>query len=373
MLRCKGIILVLFFLFLIGCSKEVGPSSVVPTSLDPKIVLFETQLAGIPVVVAGSQAYDFVVAFEKRLHGEELQIKKSEKELPVVFEDEQDNLYNVFGEIINTADQSGRLKEIKSTSGFWFAISNFYPGVKIFDHPTEFEANPILANDPEWAIPKDFVFSGAGKDGIPAINKPKYREQKPEDENNSGSALSKNDRVLLLSIGQVKRIYPTAILDYHEILNDQIEDQFFSLMYCPLTETANLWNRMANGQLNSYGVSGLIYNNNLLAYDQKTGSIWTQITARCVHGDLLGREVNYSPVIQTTLGVAKSMAPSAQILSFDTGFDRNYAQYPYGDYRENQDLLLYPNEFKDNRLPAKEKVFLLELDGEYLVFPHQIF
>ena len=39
-----------------------------------------------------------------------------------------------------------------------------------------------------------------------------------------------------------------------------------------------------------------------------------------------------------------------------TGFDRQYSEYPYLDYRTNNEFLLYPIDTVDLRLPQKEKV-----------------
>ncbi|MEO0340855.1 MAG: DUF3179 domain-containing (seleno)protein, partial [Bacteroidota bacterium] len=52
----------------------------------------------------------------------------------------------------------------------------------------------------------------------------------------------------------------------------------------------------------------------------------------------------------------------------DTGISRNYDSYPYGDYRTNQDFLVSPIEIKDERLPTKESVFGIIVNGQAKVY-----
>ena len=62
------------------------------------------------------------------------------------------------------------------------------------------------------------------------------------------------------------KIYPHPILDWHEIINDGIGDKKYALTYCPLTGTSLAWDRTINGQETTFGVSGLLYNTNLMPY-----------------------------------------------------------------------------------------------------------
>ena len=135
----------------------------------------------------------------------------------------------------------------------------------------------------------------------------------------------------------------------------------FSLIYCPLTGTANAWLRTINGQETTFGVSGLLYNSNIVPYDRATESIWSQLYGGSVVGELSGVKQAQIQVVETTWKNWKLMYRQPLVLSFETGFSRDYGRYPYGDYKTNHDFLPFPLSRKDERLPAKERVHVVSI------------
>ena len=124
----------------------------------------------------------------------------------------------------------------------------------------------------EWLIPEGLVRDGGpGKDGIPAISDPKFTQASAVD------YLKDEDLVIGLKYNEEIKVYPHIILDWHEIVNDEIDEFAFALTYCPLTGTAINWNRKLNGITTTFGVSGLLYNSNLIPYDRETDSNWSQM------------------------------------------------------------------------------------------------
>lgn len=201
-----------------------------------------------------------------------------------------------------------------------------------------------------WLIPIAEVFDGGpGKDGIPAIDNPQFKSVAETDE------FPDDDLVIGFKVGNLIRAYPHFILDWHEIVNDEINGLGLALTYCPLTGTAIGWNPDINGQRTTFGVSGLLYNSNLIPYDRNTDSNWTQMGLECVNGTLAGSSIELIPLIETTWGTWKSMFPESKVLSTNTGFSRNYGTYPYGDYKTS-DRLFYSVAVEDNRMQKKERV-----------------
>ena len=210
----------------------------------------------------------------------------------------------------------------------------------------------------DWLIPKDEVLDGGpGKDGIPAIGDPKF------DSVSNITGMSDNELVVVYKSGNTIRMYPHIILDWHEIVNDKIDEGSFALSYCPLTGSAMVWDRNIGGAVTTFGVSGLLFNNNLLPYDRATGSNWSQMKLLCVNGTKIGNTPIVYPVIETTWATAKRLFPEAQVMTTNTGFSRPYGSYPYGDYRTNNNKLLFSISFNDTRLPRKERVYGL-IDGD---------
>ena len=125
-------------------------------------------------------------------------------------------------------------------------------------------------------IPEHLIEAGGPpRDGIPAIDEPLFVDS-------SRAGLSDTDRVLGLSFGAVARAYPVRILNWHEIVNDRIADQPVAVTYCPLCGSGMAFDARVGGQITRFGVSGLLYNSDVLLYDRRTGSLWSQIMARAV-------------------------------------------------------------------------------------------
>ncbi len=210
--------------------------------------------------------------------------------------------------------------------------------------------------DGEWLIPKDKIFDGGpGKDGIPALVNPVFI---PLSET---SYLEDDDLVLIYKKGSEIRAYPHPILDWHEIINDDINNTKLTVSYCPLTGSGiGLSSKVtSNGisQNTTFGVSGLLYNSNLILYDRLSNSNWSQMRNQCVNGDLIGQESQFIHMVETTVLTLRQMYPNAMIVSNNTGVyspDR-YSRYPYGDYRTSNSLI-FPVSPNDSRLPRKERV-----------------
>lgn len=222
--------------------------------------------------------------------------------------------------------------------------------------------NPVPGTN-EWLIPRDRVVDGGpGKDGIPALSNPAFIDV------SQATYLSDNDLVVGYKKGNDIRAYSHAILNWHEIANDEVGGDKLAIIYCPLTGTATGWNRMVSGSETTFGVSGLLYNTNIIPYDRKTNSNWSQMLLKSVNGSLSGTEATNLAVIETTWKTWKEMFPSSKVQSTNTGFSRNYAAYPYGDYRTNHNALIFNIEPDDNRIPRKERVLGIIKDGKAKVY-----
>ncbi len=205
----------------------------------------------------------------------------------------------------------------------------------------------------DWLIPISEVKDGGpGKDGIPSIDTPRFI-----DANDSGADfLSDEDLVIGIVKGDVVRAYPHLILDWHEIVNDNLNGNLITINYCPLTGTAFGWRSTSNGQGSKFGVSGLLYNTNLILYDRNTDSNWSQLKLKCVNGSLIGDEPLLENVIETDWGTWKELYPNTKVLSLETGFSRNYGNYPYSDYKTNHDFFIFSASPSNDALPNKERI-----------------
>jgi len=221
----------------------------------------------------------------------------------------------------------------------------------------------------EWLYPiSEIRDGGPGIDGIPSIDAPNFVAA-----DEASPILSDDLLVIGIKVNDETRAYPHYILDWHEIVNDDVNGVDVALSLCPLTGTSIGWSRIVNGSKTTFGVSGKLYNNNLILYDRATSSNWSQVGLQCINGSLIRQRPDLVTVLETTWGVWKTMYPSTKVLTTNTGFSRNYGVYPYGDYRTNNSYLIFPLTKSDSRIPAKERVHSIINDDKAKVYKFSAF
>jgi hypothetical protein len=216
----------------------------------------------------------------------------------------------------------------------------------------------------DWLIPQNEVRDGGpGKDGIPALHAPP-RVRIGDSENHY---LEDEDLVLGYYYGGEVVAYPHAILDWHEIINDKVGGQAIAVTYCPLTGTGIGWGSILEGEETTFGVSGLLYNSNLIPYDRKSGSNWSQIRMECVNGSLIGVDAVILPLVEMPWKTWKRLYPESLVISTSTGHSRSYGSYPYGSYKTSNSLI-FPVSHSDDRLHPKERVLAVIQGGSAKVY-----
>ena len=204
-----------------------------------------------------------------------------------------------------------------------------------------------------WTVPiSEVIDGGPGKDGIPSIDFPVFLKA---DNQVVNTYMNDEDLVVGITIGGESKAYPHRILDWHEIVNDEVSGDKITLSYCPLTGTAFGWkSSVGDNTFSDFGVSGLLYNNNLILYDRESGSYWSQLKLQCINGEYLSDRPEVINVVETTWKLWKEMFPNTKILSDDQGINRDYNVYPYGTYKEDDKVLLFPISKTDETIPFKE-------------------
>ncbi len=210
--------------------------------------------------------------------------------------------------------------------------------------------------------PKKIVGGGVSKDGIPSIDNPKFVSVEEADK-----WIQDNELVLAIIYKGVKRVYPLQIMVWHEIVNDNIAGDPILITYCPLCGSGIAYERKIDGEEVEFGTSGKLYNSNLVMYDRKTDSYWSQIDGKAIVGELTGRELKEISIDTVSWREWKKEHPDSGVLSQQTGFSRSYGTDPYGSYYEDS-FLIFPVESEDNRIHPKTVIFGIELDGTYKAY-----
>jgi hypothetical protein len=89
---------------------------------------------------------------------------------------------------------------------------------------------------------------------------------------------------------------------------------------------------LIEGRRYEFGISGLLFKRNLLFYDRETGSLWSQLLSEAVTGPLAGKRLVVLPAENTTWRAWKAAHSETRVLSFVTGYARDYKQDPYAEY-----------------------------------------
>jgi hypothetical protein len=221
-------------------------------------------------------------------------------------------------------------------------------------------------NTAECSIPQGEIFPGGpGKDGIPALTDPEMVT--------AGGAwldyLSDRSRVIGIETADGPYAVPLNILWWHEIVNLNLEGVALAVTHCPLTGSSMVFDRTAVDGA-EFGVSGLLYHNNLIMYDRRSEeSLWPQMArgARCGPRD--GTGLPMYPAIEMEWGDWRALHPQTRVVSGRTGHPRDYTWYPYGNYDDpDNHETLFPAKIDDRR-PPKERVLGIPGAGESVAYP----
>lgn len=345
----------------IQCSKEdVDPGTQLGSTIYEGIMT--DSFNGEDLIIYANSGIGVLAVFSSKLaDGTPIDFDLADVQYPNVFESTDGTVWNILGKNITDPSNVPNLVSVESQTGYWFSFSTFFPVISLVDQE---EQELLETRNPstDWLVNSEEVFRGASKDGIPAISSPKFIA------GNSGvTFINDFELVTVVQQGNEVKAYPHKILDWHEIVNDEIGGEPFVLSYCPLTGTSDAWKRTINGEVTTFGVSGFLYNDNLILYDRNTDSNWSQILRKSINGNLIGSEPERITIQQMTWQAAKLISNDILILSNSTGFDRNYSQYPYGDYLTSNKLL-YPISYTDNRVFSKDRVLNVSIDGKSKVY-----
>ena len=206
-------------------------------------------------------------------------------------------------------------------------------------------------------IDKNQIFSGGPpKDGIPAINNPKFVNLEEV------GYLKDDDIIIGVVEGDIAKAYPTRILIWHEIVNDSIKDKNIVVTYCPLCGTAMVFERDIAEITRTFGVSGLLYQSDVLMYDKQSDSLWSQLAMEAVSGKAVGSKLKWIKSKHMTWATWKKKYPNSLVLSIHTGFYRNYFTNAYDSYFKS-DKTMFPVNKNRTELPQKSWVIGVMVNG----------
>lgn len=196
--------------------------------------------------------------------------------------------------------------------------------------------------------------------GIPGIERPLFIP--PEQ---ASPWLKPQDPVLVVEHGGEARAYPLQILNWHPVTKDQIGGVPISVTYCPVSDSAMVFDSRIDGRVYDFGVSGMLRQNNLVLHDRQTDSQWQQLTGEAFAGALTGRKLQNVHSQTVPFETFSRSFPRGKVLSRETGHQRDYGRNPYALQEPLESIVAVNEEAYPFSLLRRQGV--LE-DRRYVVF-----
>jgi len=234
------------------------------------------------------------------------------------------------------------------------------------------DPNSALRN-PDLPLNDSDLQRGAPKDAIPAITDPVFGSDWSGVEPN----LSDEERVIGVEREGKARAYPFAIMNWHEVVNDDFAGPLL-VTYCPLCGSGVTAERKVNGQETTFGVSGLLWMSDLVMYDGLTESLWSQVLGKAVQGPKTGTSLSLLPSTITTWTEWREEHPDTQVLlpppesnTVQGEVNRNYDRNPYVGYEDSERIGISRGSESPGPLHPKAQVIGVTSGGTARAYPFE--
>ena len=173
--------------------------------------------------------------------------------------------------------------------------------------------------------------------------------------------------VIGLAVGGVARAYPIHLMEYHQVVNDELGGTPVVVGFDPLTAIPRAWKRSVDGKVLEFGVSGLLYDGQFLLYDRETESLWAHYTGRAVAGPMAGKQLEGLQVHQEPLGIWFQRHPDTVVMARPEPKKIDYRYSPYEVYWVTDQVPFEVNA-RDDRYHPKEVVLGVSAGGRHRAY-----
>jgi len=196
----------------------------------------------------------------------------------------------------------------------------------------------------------EIISGGVGRDGIPAIDDPEFLPAAEE------TGLGAMEPVMTYAPGGVPaRAYPLRYLTWHEIVNDTVAGVPVAVTFCPLCNTALVFDRRVEGVVLTFGVSGNLRHSDMVMFDRETESWWQQATGQGIVGEHAGTTL--VPLVSwvESWESFRETHPDGVVMA-QPGSARPYGRNPYVGYDSSARPFLFFGEMPPHGVPPVERV-----------------
>ncbi|WP_319823470.1 DUF3179 domain-containing protein [Thalassovita sp.] len=196
----------------------------------------------------------------------------------------------------------------------------------------------------------EIMSGGPGKDGIPALSSPEFIPAAQD------TTLGPSEAVILFQLdGHPARAYPLRYLMWHEIVNDRIGDRPVAVTYCPLCNSALVFDARVGDRVLEFGVSGNLRNSDMVMYDRQTQSWWQQAIGQGIVGEMTGVQLTTLPARMVGWAQFRADHPDGLVMKMPD-HPRPYGMNPYRNYDLSTRPFLYNGENPPHGIPPLARV-----------------
>ena len=225
------------------------------------------------------------------------------------------------------------------------------------------------------SVPYSEIVPVLFRDAIRSLDDPTFETTKE-----AAEWLEDESPVIVVDFEGDARAYPLRILTSHEIVNDKFGDMPILITYCPLCNSALVFDSHFDGKDLEFGTSGLLRNSDLIMYDRSSETLWQQFTGEGIVGQYTGERLTFLPSSIVSFSDFRAGFPDGKVLSINTGFGSAYTGNSYEAYDQiGQDPYLFldfdgevQDKEIDRRLPAMERVVSISSEDLDIAYPLSI-
>jgi len=228
-------------------------------------------------------------------------------------------------------------------------------------------ADIVYTQQVTHSIPIEEIRQGCSRqDCIPSVDNPQFLSTEDAvgkiDPSQIGIALSYKDE---------DRFYPFSMLVTKEIVNDVVAGDALLITYCPLCGTGIVFDRTVDGVVYEFGVSGMLWQSNLLMYNRaekiENRNLWSQVLGEAVVGERTGTKLE---VVSSDIMQFKTWSDEhTDGLVLDTGSQRD----PYaGEYFSVAQRFAPNYDLEASPLAPDTYVYGIEVGGVYKAYPRDV-
>ena len=197
----------------------------------------------------------------------------------------------------------------------------------------------------------EIMSGGPPKDGIPAIDDPVFVAAADVED------LAGTEPVISFVVGDDERAYPLQILIWHEIVNDTVGDVPITVTFCPLCNSAVVYDRRVGDAVLDFGTTGKLRNSDLVMYDRQTESWWQQFTGEGIVGVYTGTALKRLPSrLESFARFKERVGDDGKVLVPSRSGARAYGMNPYSSYDSSSRPFLYNGDLPEGIEPLARVV-----------------